>query len=103
MYFDISDLEIIKKSSKKSNTQKDYSGRKEFKAKAISSEINVIGQNVDEACLEIDKYLEIVKAKRKEFAFYNSHIISKEKKIVTIDDLIRRYNILMEKIGLFLI
>ena len=58
MYFDISDLEIIKKSSKKSNTQKDYSGRKEFKAKAISSEINVIGQNVDEACLEIDKYLD---------------------------------------------
>ena len=58
MYFDISDLEIIKKSSKKSNTQKDYSGRKEFKAKSISSEINVIGQNVDEACLEIDKYLD---------------------------------------------
>ena len=58
MYFDISDLEIIKKSSKKSNTLKDYSGRKEFKAKSISSEINVIGQNVDEACLEIDKYLD---------------------------------------------
>lgn len=58
MYFDISDLELVKKSSKKSNIQKDYSGRKEFKAKAISSEINVIGQNVDEACLEIDKYLD---------------------------------------------
>lgn len=58
MYFDISDLELIKKSSKKSNHQKDYSGRKEFKAKSISAEINVIGQNVDEACLEIDKYLD---------------------------------------------
>ena len=59
MYFDISDLELVtSKQSKKSNTPKDYSGRKEFKAKAISSEINVIGKNVDEACLEIDKYLD---------------------------------------------
>ncbi len=58
MYFDIADLELIKTSQKKSNTQKDYSGRKEFKAKSISSEINVIGKNVDEACLEIDKYLD---------------------------------------------
>ena len=56
--FDIADLELIKTSQKKSNTQKDYSGRKEFKAKSISSEINVIGKNVDEACLEIDKYLD---------------------------------------------
>ncbi|MGN1337928.1 MAG: hypothetical protein ACI4WW_05590 [Candidatus Coprovivens sp.] len=54
---------------------------------------------VDINIKEIDKYLEIVKAKRKEFAFYNSHVISKENTIVTIDDLIRRYNILMEKIG----
>ncbi len=58
MYFDISDLEIVKRQQKKSNIQKDYSGRKEFKAKAISSEINVIGKNVDEACIEIDKYLD---------------------------------------------
>ena len=58
MYFDISDLELVKTSSKKLNTKKDYSGRKEFKAKSISTEINVIGQNVDEACLEIDKYLD---------------------------------------------
>ena len=58
MYFDISDLELVKTPAKKSNIQKDYSGRKEFKAKSISAEINVIGQNVDEACLEIDKYLD---------------------------------------------
>ena len=58
MYFDISDLELVKTQKKSSNTQKDYSGRKEFKVKAISSEINVIGKNVDEACLEIDKYLD---------------------------------------------
>ena len=59
MYFDISDLELVKKSSSKKQTQnRDYSNRKEFKAKSISAEINVIGQNVDEACLEIDKYLD---------------------------------------------
>ena len=58
MYFDISDLELVKTSVKKSNTQKDYSGRKEFKAKSICAEINVIGRNVDEACFEIDKYLD---------------------------------------------
>ncbi len=57
MFFDISDLELIKNSTKK-EISKDYSSRKEFKAKAIASEINVIGQNVDEACLVIDKYLD---------------------------------------------
>ncbi len=29
-----------------------------FKAKNVSTEINVIGQNVDEACFVIDKYLD---------------------------------------------
>ena len=58
MFFELSDLELSKNTSSKQNTKKDYSSRKEFKAKAISSEINVIGQNVDEACLEIDKYLD---------------------------------------------
>jgi len=58
MFFDINDLEISKNNSPKSNTKKDYSSRKEFKVKAISSEINVIGKNVDEACQEIDKYLD---------------------------------------------
>lgn len=58
MFFDINDLEISKNNFQKSNSKKDYSSRKEFKAKAISSEINVIGKNVDEACQEIDKYLD---------------------------------------------
>ena len=57
MFFEISDLELLNKPSTSAST-KDYSARKEFKAKAISSEINVIGQNVDEACLVIDKYLD---------------------------------------------
>ena len=57
MYFEIEDLELAK-NEKKSETKKDYSSHKEFKAKSISSEINVIGQTVDEACLEIDKYLD---------------------------------------------
>ena len=57
MYFDIKDLEASK-SNKKSEIKKDYSSHKDFKPKAISSEINVIGQNVDEACLVIDKYLD---------------------------------------------
>ena len=58
MFFEVSDIELLKTTSSKQNSKKDYSGRKEFKAKAISSEINVIGQNVDEACIEIDKYLD---------------------------------------------
>jgi len=57
MYFEINDLELLE-SNKKSEIKKDYSSHKEFKAKAISSEINVIGQTVDEACLVIDKYLD---------------------------------------------
>lgn len=58
MFFDISDIEIKEKSNQKSNTKKDYSNRKEFKAKAISPEINLLGRNVDEACFEIDKFLD---------------------------------------------
>lgn len=58
MFFDINDIEIKEKSSQKQNTKKDYSNRKEFKAKSISPEINLLGKNVDEACFEIDKYLD---------------------------------------------
>ena len=58
MFFDINDLEFSKNNSPKNNIKRDYSSRKEFKARAISSEINVIGKNVDEACQEIDKYLD---------------------------------------------
>lgn len=58
MFFDINDLQFSNSIEKENVTQKDYSSRKEFKAKSISSEINVIGQNVDEACFSIDKYLD---------------------------------------------
>jgi DNA mismatch repair protein MutS2 len=42
----------------KQETRKDYSKNKEFKAKAISPEINLLGCTVDEACLTLDKYLD---------------------------------------------
>lgn len=58
MFFDIKDLQISTSIPKETISKKDYSSRKEFKAKSISSEINVIGQNVDEACFSIDKYLD---------------------------------------------
>ena len=58
MFFDIKDLAITHNNQSEKTSKKDYSSRKEFKAKAISSEINVIGQNVDEACFSIDKYLD---------------------------------------------
>ena len=58
MFFELNDIEISKQKKEKSLPKADYSSRKEFKAKAISAEINVIGQNVDEACIEIDKYLD---------------------------------------------
>lgn len=58
MFFNIEDIEIRNSSKKETVSKKDYSSRKEFKAKALSTEINVIGQNVDEACFAIDKYLD---------------------------------------------
>lgn len=59
MFFEIKDLEISKKSSKdKKQISVDYSHKKPFKPKAISSEINVLGKTVEEACFEIDKYLD---------------------------------------------
>ncbi len=58
MFFEVNDLELRASQKTNSPNKKDYSSRKEFKAKAISSEINVIGQNVDEACFSIDKYLD---------------------------------------------
>ena len=56
MIFNLSDLQKTNKSSW--NTRHISHSKKEFNVKAISSEINVIGQTVDEACLEIDKYLD---------------------------------------------
>ncbi len=58
MFFEIDDLELKNSNKIETSNKKDYSSRKEFKAKAISPEINVIGQNVDEACFSIDKYLD---------------------------------------------
>lgn len=60
MFFNINQLELSNNTSttNNTNTKKDYSKNREFKPKAISSEINVIGQNVDEACFLIDKYLD---------------------------------------------
>jgi DNA mismatch repair protein MutS2 len=60
MFFEVNDIEIINESKSKENKiyKKDYSSKPEFKAKVISTEINVIGQNVDEACFAIDKYLD---------------------------------------------
>lgn len=59
MFFEAQDLEILKnQNTENSQIKKDYSNKKQFKAKAISTEINVLGQTVDEACFEIDKYLD---------------------------------------------
>ena len=56
MFFNLEDIEI----KNISNNKKDFknTSRSDFKIKTISSEINVIGQNVDEACFTIDKYLD---------------------------------------------
>ena len=40
------------------NTQNNTSRKVSFKSKEISPEINVIGQNIEEACFVIDKYLD---------------------------------------------
>ena len=58
MFFDISEIKLLNKKPQKNTTKKDYSKKSEFKVKSISSEINVIGQNIDEACFVIDKYLD---------------------------------------------
>ena len=60
MYFDLEDIEIIEKkiNTKQKNRKIDYSSKKDFIPQKISTEINVIGQNIDEACFLIDKYLD---------------------------------------------
>lgn len=57
MFFKINELELSNNSSK-TVSKKDYSKKTDFKPKAISPEINVLGKNVDEACFIIDKYLD---------------------------------------------
>ena len=58
MTLNINQLEAS--NSEQKNIKKDVKYHKEhsMKIKAISPEINVIGKNVDEACMEIDKYLD---------------------------------------------
>lgn len=57
-YFSFDD---IAKPSKSSALKNDFIERnsREFRVNSVSSEINVIGQNVEEACMEIDRYLDI--------------------------------------------
>lgn len=54
-YFKVSEIALAKKSSKK---QVISSKKCEFKVSSLSPEINVIGQNVEEACFMVDKYLD---------------------------------------------
>ena len=54
--FKFSEIELTKKTNSPDN--KIRSIKREFKPISISQEINVIGQNVDEACFVIDKYLD---------------------------------------------
>ena len=54
--FKFSDLELTTKNISKED--KIRSIKREFKPISVSQEINVIGQNVDEACFVIDKYLD---------------------------------------------
>ena len=56
MIFNLSDLE---KTQTQSQVKKNINpSKKDFKVKAISQEINVLGRTVEEACFEIDKYLD---------------------------------------------
>ena len=55
-YFDITDLSVPNAKIKKEIPKK--SSNREFNIKQISPEINVIGQNIEEACFSVDKYLD---------------------------------------------
>ena len=56
-YFSIKDISVAKE-KKKQETIKIEKKRHEFKVSSVSPEVNVIGQNVEEACFVIDKYLD---------------------------------------------
>ncbi|MBP3255946.1 MAG: endonuclease MutS2 [Clostridia bacterium] len=58
MFISPNDIEKILDNSPIENTTLKKSFSKSFKSKSISPEINVIGQNVEEACFVIDKYLD---------------------------------------------
>lgn len=54
---------------------------------------------VDSNFVELDKFKDIVVAQRKKSPFYNSHVISSNNKVVTIDDVLTRYEKLLEKVS----
>ena len=58
MFVSTNDIENIISNENKSQNNLKNNFSKNFKAKNISPEINVIGQNVEEACFVIDKYLD---------------------------------------------
>jgi DNA mismatch repair protein MutS2 len=59
MNFSIKELEKSDEVIKKNNKKYDYSKEHKVNIKAVSSEINVIGQTVEEARIEVDKFLDI--------------------------------------------
>ncbi|MBR2744349.1 MAG: endonuclease MutS2 [Clostridia bacterium] len=54
----ISNLELLKKAKKESNISYSKVSNNKLKAKTASTEINVIGQTVDEAIFVVDKFLD---------------------------------------------
>jgi len=55
-YFKISEIVLSKKAPQKQTVPSKQ--KREFKVSSLSPEINVIGQNVEEACFVVDKYLD---------------------------------------------
>jgi DNA mismatch repair protein MutS2 len=58
MSFNYSDLEKDERKVVDNSIKTFPKHRKDFEVKAISPEINLLGQTVDEACLNLDKYLD---------------------------------------------
>ena len=58
MYVKLDDIEEMLNENLTNSSFSKVSSTNNFKAKQISPEINVIGQNVEEACFVVDKYLD---------------------------------------------
>ena len=59
MNISLQDIEsLVKKAPKREKTFSSASTPSSFKSQHATTEINVIGQNVEEACFVIDKYLD---------------------------------------------